>query len=98
MVYCMTETNLCPSGPETWGCPINKGSAAALPRYTSAICPTEVRRTSAAGQVVLTFIIMLPLLGLWSLEAGNFISTYIGEMAVTRRFAVAALPLSPYLV
>src|SRR5277367_1035154 len=43
MVYCMTETNLCPSRPEIWECSTNKGSATALPRYSSAICPTVVR-------------------------------------------------------
>src|SRR5271155_3364153 len=47
MVYCKTETNLCPPGPEMWECPTNKGSAAALPRYSSAVCPTGVRCTSA---------------------------------------------------
>jgi hypothetical protein len=53
MVYCVTETNLCPPGPEIWGCPTNKGKAAALPRCSSAICPTVVRRTSAVGHMVL---------------------------------------------
>src|SRR5277367_6710191 len=47
MVYCKTETNLCPPGPEMWECPTNKGSAAVLPRYSSAVCPTGVRCTSA---------------------------------------------------
>jgi hypothetical protein len=47
MVYCKTETNLWPKGPEMWECPTNKGSAAALPRYSSAVCPTGVRCTSA---------------------------------------------------
>jgi hypothetical protein len=32
MVYCMTETNLWPSRPESEECPTNKGSAAVLPR------------------------------------------------------------------
>src|SRR5271163_2949829 len=56
MVYCKTETNLCPPGPEMWECPTNKGSAAALPRYSSAVCPTVVHRTSAIGQMVLAFM------------------------------------------
>jgi hypothetical protein len=56
MVYYMTETNLCLFKPETWGCLINKGSAAALLRCTSAIYLTVVRRTSATGQVVLAFM------------------------------------------
>src|SRR5271163_933876 len=56
MVYCMTETNLCPSRPEIWECSTNKGSAAALPRYSSAVCPTVVRCTSAAGHMVLVFM------------------------------------------
>jgi hypothetical protein len=42
-------------------------------------------------------MIMLPFLGLWSPEAGSFHSTYIEEMAVTRRFAVATLLMSPCL-
>ena len=32
MVYCMTETNLWPPGPENGKCPTSKGSAAVLPR------------------------------------------------------------------
>jgi hypothetical protein len=61
MVYCMIETNLCPPKPEIWECPTNKGSAAAPPRYSSAVCPTVVRRTSAAGQMVSAFITDTPM-------------------------------------
>ena len=32
MVYCMTEANLWPGGPENGACPTNKESAAVLPR------------------------------------------------------------------
>jgi hypothetical protein len=32
MVYCMTETNLCPSRSEMWESSPNKRSAATLPR------------------------------------------------------------------
>ena len=46
---------------------------------------------------VLAFMTMLPLLGLWSPEAGSFIPTYIEEMAITRRLAVAALSMPPRL-
>jgi hypothetical protein len=56
MVYCMTETNLCPPGPEIWECSTNKGSATALPRCSSAVCPTVVRCTSVVGQMVLAFM------------------------------------------
>jgi hypothetical protein len=93
----MTETNLWPPKPEIWECPGYKGSAAALPPYSNAVCPAVVRRTSAVGHMGLAFIIMLPLLGLWSLEAGSFHFTYIEEVAVTRRFAVATLLMSPCL-
>src|SRR5271155_2854172 len=51
MVYCKTETNLCPPGPEMWECPTNKGTAAVLPRYSSAACPAVMRCTSAEGTV-----------------------------------------------
>jgi hypothetical protein len=40
----MTETNLCLPGPEIWGCPTNKGSAAALHRCSSVVCPTKLHR------------------------------------------------------
>jgi hypothetical protein len=52
----MTETNLWPPRPEIWECSTNKGSAAALPLYISAGCPTGVRCTSALGQLVLAFM------------------------------------------
>jgi uncharacterized membrane protein YidH (DUF202 family) len=40
MVYCMTETNLCPPRSEIWECSTtNKGSVGTLPRYSSAVCP-----------------------------------------------------------
>src|SRR5271170_4634774 len=41
MVYCTTETNLCPPGPEIWECSTNKA---------------VVRCTSAVGQMVLAFM------------------------------------------
>ena len=37
--------------PEIWECSTNKGNAAALPRYSSAVCLTVMRRTSAVGQM-----------------------------------------------
>ena len=43
MVYCMTETNLWPGGPEEGECPTNKGSAAVLPRGGAS----HLRRTVA---------------------------------------------------
>jgi hypothetical protein len=58
MVYCMTETNLWPPKPEMWECPGYKGSAAALPHYSSAVWPAVVRRTSAVGHVGLAFMTM----------------------------------------
>jgi hypothetical protein len=97
MVYYMTETNLWPLKPEMWECFSYKGSVAALPRYNSAVCPAVVRRTFAVGHVGLAFMIMLPLPGLWSPEAGSFHLTYIEEVAVTRRFAVATLLMFPCL-
>jgi hypothetical protein len=90
----MTETNLWPPKPEIWECPGYKGSVAALPPYNNAVCPAVMRRTSAVGHVGLIFMIMLSFLGLWSPEAGNFHSTYIEEVAVTRRFAVVTLLMS----
>jgi hypothetical protein len=59
MVYCMTETNLWPPKPEMWECPGYKGSAAALPHYSSAVWPAVVRRTSAVGHVGLAFMTAL---------------------------------------
>ena len=59
MVYRKTETNLWPppkTGPEMWECPTNKGSAAALPRCSSAVCLTGVRCTSAFRQMILAFM------------------------------------------
>jgi hypothetical protein len=90
----MTETNLWPLKPEMWECPGYKGSAAALSHYSNAVCPAVVRRISAVGHVGLAFMTMLPFLGLWSSEAGSFHSTYIEEVAVMRRFAVATLLMS----
>jgi hypothetical protein len=57
MVYCMTETDLWPLGPEIWECSTNKGSAAALPLCSSAGRPTGVRWTSAVGQMVFALMI-----------------------------------------
>jgi hypothetical protein len=48
MVYYKTETNLWPPRPEMWEWPSNKGSAAVLPHYNSAVSPIVVRYTSAA--------------------------------------------------
>jgi hypothetical protein len=42
----------------------------------------------AVGPTVLAFMTMLPLLGLWSPEAGDFILC-IEEVAITRRLAFA---------
>jgi hypothetical protein len=50
MVYCMTETNLCPSRSEMWECSTNKGTAAVPPRCSSAVCTSGVRCTSAVAQ------------------------------------------------
>ena len=79
------------------GCSINKGNAAALSRYSSAVCLPGVRCTSAVDMWVLAFMTMLPFLGLWFPEAGSFISTDIEEIAITRHFAVVVLSMSPRL-
>ena len=39
----MTETNLWLPRPETWECSTYKGTAAVLPRCSSAICPLVMR-------------------------------------------------------
>jgi hypothetical protein len=52
----MTEINLCLPKLEMWECFNNKESAAALPRRTSAICLTIVRRISATEQMILAFM------------------------------------------
>ena len=57
MVYCMTETNLWPPRSEMWECSTYKGTAAVLPRCSSAICPSVVRRCRTAVLAFLTDII-----------------------------------------
>jgi hypothetical protein len=80
MVYCMTETNPCPSGPEIWECSTNKGCAAALPLYSSAGCPV-------VGQMVLAFMTcgdgIAPLYGL------KF------SLSLSQRYAGLHLPACP---
>ena len=81
MVYCKTETNLCPLGQ----------------RCGNALLIKGVSCTSAFRQMVLAFMTIPPLLSLWSPEARSFISSCIEEMVATRRSAVAVLSMFPRL-
>jgi hypothetical protein len=54
MVYCMTETNLWPGGPEERECPTNKGSAAVLPHggvshLRRTVAPSHRRTVAPIG-------------------------------------------------
>jgi hypothetical protein len=95
IVYCMTETNLCPPRPEIRECSTNKGSAAALPRYSlphgSALhlrCWTNglggKRHRNLHRAHFLTFPPSTPLLPAPTLNAGECKMSG-GESKVSRR-------------